>query len=155
MKTAAMLQKVQHLDAEVLTAEDALEMATVDGARVLGLEEQTGSLEPGKRADLIVVDFDQPHLMVPATGGYHQVVPKLVYSARGADVVATIIDGQVVMEDRKVLTMDEDTILGHARGATMDLVSRAGIETRDLLQAGWPEQGPRWRKAVTPAWFVP
>jgi len=155
MKTAAMLQKVQHLDAEVLTAEDALEMATVDGARVLGLEEQTGSLEPGKRADLIVVDFDQPHLMVPATGAHHQVVPKLVYSARGSDVVATIIDGQVVMEDRNVLTMDEDTILGRARGATVDLVSRAGIETRDLLQAGWPEQGPRWRKAVTPAWFAP
>ena len=64
MKMAAMLQKVKHLDAKVLTAEDALEMATVDGARVLGLDEQTGSLEPGKQADIILVDFDHPHLML-------------------------------------------------------------------------------------------
>jgi 5-methylthioadenosine/S-adenosylhomocysteine deaminase len=154
IKTAAMLQKVQHLDAEVLTAEDALEMATVDGARVLGLEEQAGSLEPGRRADVIVIDFDQPHLMAPVDSKPHQAIPKLVYSARGADVVTTIIDGQVVMEDRKVLTLDEKTVLDQARKATADLVNRAGIETRDLLEAGWPEQGPRWRGAVTPEWFA-
>ena len=148
MKMAAMLQKVKHLDAEVLTAEDALEMATVDGARVLGLEDQVGSLEPGKRADIILIDFHQPHLMMA-----HQIVPKLVYSARGPDVVTSIIDGQVVMENRKVLTMDETAVLDRARDATADLVSRAGTETRDLLQAGWPEHGPRWRKAVRPEWF--
>ena len=148
MKTAAMLQKVKHLDAEVLTAEDALEMATVDGARVLGLEEQVGSLEPGKEADLILVDLRQPHLM-PG----HQLVAKLVYSARGQDVTTTIIGGQVVMEDRRVLTLDETAVLERAQDAAADLVARAGIETRDLLAARWPEQGPRWRGAVRPAWF--
>lgn len=154
MKTAAMLQKVQHLDAEVLTAEDALEMATIDGARVLGLEEDVGSLEPGKRADLIVVDFHQPHLMDHIGGNPYQVVPKLVYSARGADVLTAIVDGQVVMEERQVLTLDETAVLDQAREATADLVIRAGVETRDLLAAGWPVRGPRWRVAVTPAWFV-
>jgi 5-methylthioadenosine/S-adenosylhomocysteine deaminase len=149
MKMAAMLQKVQHLNAEVLTAEDALEMATVDGARVLGLEKQVGSLEPGKRADIILVDFHQPHLMLD-----HQPVSKLVYSARGHDVVTAIVDGQIVMQDRQVLTMDEAAILDRARDLTADLVSRAGIETCDLVNAGWPEQGPRWRKAVTPEWFA-
>ncbi|MBC7250250.1 MAG: amidohydrolase [Anaerolineae bacterium] len=148
MKMAAMLQKVKHLDAEVLTAEDALEMATIEGAKVLSLEEQVGSLEPGKRADIILVDFAQPHLMTA-----HQVVPKLVYSARGHDVVTSIIDGQVVMENRRVLTMDEAEVLKRARQATADLVSRAGIETHDLLEAPWPEQGPRWREAVTSEWF--
>ena len=148
MKMAAMLQKVKHLDAEVLTAEDALEMATVDGARVLGLGEQVGSLEPGKRADIILVDFDQPHLMLA-----HQPVSKLVYSARGHDVVTSIIDGQIVMENRRVLTLDEAAILDRARDATADLISRAGMETGDLLNAGWPEQGPRWREAIRPEWF--
>lgn len=148
MKMAAMLQKVKHLDAEVLTAEDALEMATVEGAKVLGLENEVGSLEPGKRADLILVDFDQPHLMTA-----HQAIPKLVYSARGADVVTTIIDGQVIMENREVLTMDEAAVLDRAREATVDLVSRAGMETHDLLKAPWPKQGPRWREAATPEWF--
>ncbi|MDY7078779.1 MAG: amidohydrolase [Chloroflexota bacterium] len=148
MKMAAMLQKVKQLDAEVLTAEDVLEMATVDGARVLGLEEHVGSLEPGKRADIVLVDFYQPHLMLN-----HQVASKLVYSARGHDVVTTIVDGQVIMENRQVLTLDEDALLDRARETTADLVSRAGIETRDLLDAGWPEQGPRWRRAVTPEWL--
>jgi len=148
MKMAAMLQKVKHLDAEVLTAEDALEMATVDGARVLGLGDQVGSLEPGKRADIILVDFQQPHLMLA-----HQIVSKLVYSARGHDVATSIIDGQVVMENRQVLTMDEAAVLNRAREATADLVSRAGIEIHDLLNAPWPAHGPRWRVAVTPRWF--
>ena len=149
MKTAAMLQKVRGLDAEVLTAEDALEMATVDGAQVLGLENLVGSLEPGKRADIILVDFRQPHLMLN-----HQPVSKLVYSARGHDVVTNIVDGRVLMENRRVLTLDESAILDRARDVAAALVSRAGIETRDLLKAGWPEQGPRWRGAVTPAWFA-
>jgi len=148
MKTAAMLQKVKHLNAEVLTAEDALEMATIDGARVLGLEKQIGSLEPGKQADIILVDFDQPHLMLT-----HQPVSKLVYSARGHDVTTTIIDGQVVMENRHVCTLDEETILRQARAATEDLISRAGIETGDLVKAGWPAQGPRWRGAIRSEWF--
>jgi hypothetical protein len=57
------------------------------------------------------------------------------------------------MKDRQVLTMDEDKVLDEAAAACRDLVERAGIETRDLLGAPWPQRGPRWRKAAGPAWY--
>jgi 5-methylthioadenosine/S-adenosylhomocysteine deaminase len=142
MKTAAMLQKVVQIDAEALTAEEALTMATRDGARVLGLSD-VGVLAPGSKADLILVDFQQPHLLPTA-----RIVPKLVYSARGADVVTSIIDGKVVMENRRVLTLDEEDILQQAAAATGDLIQRAGPETAALLAAPWPRSGAAWR-AVT------
>jgi len=69
-------------------------------------------------------------------------------------VVTTIIDGQVVMENRRVLTLDETAVLGRAQEMRQDLIDRAGIETRDLLNAPWPEEGPRWRRAVRPEWFA-
>ncbi|UCC77224.1 MAG: amidohydrolase [Anaerolineales bacterium] len=142
MKTAAMLQKVVHIDAEALTAEESLAMATCDGARVLGLSD-VGSLAPGKRADLILVDFGQPHLML--TG---RLAPKLVYSACGCDVVTSIIDGQLVMEDRRVLTLNEEDVLHQAEAATRDLMARAGPETAALLEAPWPRSGAAWRVSV-------
>jgi len=142
-KTAAMLQKVQHLDAECVTAEQALEMATSGGAGVLGLEGEVGTLERGKRADVILVDLKQPHLM---PGG--RLAAKLVYSARGSDVVTTIIDGQVVMENRTVLTLDEAKILEQAEQMTQRLVEKAGPETAALLNAPWPQSGAAWRGGV-------
>ena len=142
MKTAAMLQKVIHIDAEALTAEESLTMATRDGAKVLGLPD-AGVLAPGKLADLILVDFAQPHLM--PTG---RLVPKLVYSTRGSDVVTSIINGQVVMENRHVLTLDEDEVLRRAVEATHDLIERAGPETEALLTAPWPRSGAAWRGSV-------
>jgi 5-methylthioadenosine/S-adenosylhomocysteine deaminase len=142
MKTASMLQKVTHIDAEAVTAEEALAMATCEGARVLGLPD-VGVLAPGKRADLILVDFHQPHLM--PTG---RLVSKLVYSARGSDVVTSVINGQVVMKDRRVLTLDEGEILDRAVEATRDLIDRAGPETAALLAAPWPRSGAAWRGGV-------
>jgi len=142
MKTAAMLQKVVRIDAEAVTAEEGLAMATCAGARVLGLD-NVGALVPGKRADIILVDFAQPHLML--TG---RLVSKLVYSARGSDVVTSIIDGQVVMEDRRVLTLDESEVLRQAVEATRDLMARAGPETAALLGAPWPRSGAAWRASV-------
>ncbi len=142
MKTAAMLQKVVHIDAEALTAEEALAMATCAGASVLGLD-NVGALVPGRRADIILVDFDQPHLM--PTG---RLVSKLVYSARGSDVRTSIIDGKVVMEDHRVLTLDEGEVLRQAVSATHDLMERAGPETAALLHAPWPHSGAAWRGSV-------
>jgi len=142
MKTAAMLQKVVHIDAEALTAEESLAMATRDGAKVLGLSD-VGVLAPDMRADLILVDFAQPHLM--PTG---RLVPKLVYSARGSDVITSIINGQIVMENRQVLTLDEDEVLRQAEEATHDLIERAGPETEALLKAPWPRSGAAWRGSV-------
>jgi 5-methylthioadenosine/S-adenosylhomocysteine deaminase len=142
-RAAAMLQKAAHLDGEAVTAEQILAMLTIDGARALGLDAEIGSLEVGKRADLIVVDLNQPHLL--PDGRY---VPKLIYSARGSDVVHVVIDGQVVMEDRQVCTLDERAVMAQAMEARADLIARAGQETRDLLAAPWPDGVPYWRAIV-------
>jgi 5-methylthioadenosine/S-adenosylhomocysteine deaminase len=110
MDTVAKLHKVQRLDPTVVDAATVLRLATIEGARVLGLADRIGSLEPGKRADLIVVDTRQPHL----TPLYNP-VSHLVYAARGADVRHTVIDGRLVMRDRRLLTIDLETLLDEAR----------------------------------------
>jgi 5-methylthioadenosine/S-adenosylhomocysteine deaminase len=142
-RTAAMLQKATKLDAESVTAEQAMEMLTTSGAKVLGLEDEIGSLEVGKKADVIVVDYKAPHLL--PVGRW---LPKLIYSARGSDVIHTIVEGQVVMEDREVLTMDEEKVMAEALANRKDLVNRAGQETRDLEAMPWPKSGPAWRSIV-------
>ncbi|HAJ32449.1 MAG TPA: hypothetical protein DCK79_03650 [Candidatus Atribacteria bacterium] len=140
-KTAAMLGKVKNLDAEAITAEKVLEMLTIDGAKVLGMDSFTGSIEKGKRADIILVDLDNPHLML---GG--KPVPKIVYSAKGNDVVTSIIDGKIIMENRKVLTMDEKSILVKAKRMQDDLIEKAGEKTKILLRTNWPTRGKAsWR----------
>ncbi len=142
-RSAAMLQKATQLDAETITAEQILEMLTIIGAHVLNIDSRVGSLEVGKRADVIVIDFKQPHLL--PVGRW---VPKLVYSARGSDVLHTIVEGKLIMEDRQVLTLDEKQVLQRALQARAELVEIAGQETRDLLAAPWPEKGPAWRSIV-------
>ncbi len=142
-RAAAILQKASRLDGEAVTAEEILAMMTIDGARALGLDSEIGSLEVGKRADFIVLDLHQPHLL---PGGRY--VPKLIYSAKGSDVVHMVVDGQLVMEDRRVLTMDEEDVEQRALEARADLVKNAGQETRDLLAAPWPATGPYWRSIV-------
>ena len=77
-----------------------------------------------------------------------RLAPKLVYSARGSDVVTSIIDGQLVMENRRVLTISEEDVLHRAEGATQDLIVRAGPETAALLAAPWPRSGAAWRASV-------
>jgi 5-methylthioadenosine/S-adenosylhomocysteine deaminase len=109
MDTAAKIHKVQRLDPTVMSAESVLRMATRGGAQVLGADTKIGSLEVGKKADLIVLDLDQPHL----TPLYH-IPSHLAYAARGGDVVHSIINGQVVMQDRRLLTLDEGAILAKA-----------------------------------------
>jgi len=142
-RTAGILQKATRLDAEAITAEQIMEMLTINGAKVLGLDNEVGSIEIGKKADVIVVDYNAPHLL-PGRGW----LPKLIYSARGSDVIHTIIEGQVVMENRTVLTLDEGKVMEKAFANRNDLVQRAGQETRDLLAAPWPKSGPAWRSIV-------
>jgi 5-methylthioadenosine/S-adenosylhomocysteine deaminase len=106
MNSAAKLHKVNILDPTALPAETVLEMATMGGARALGTEKEVGSLEPGKKADLIVLDMNQPHLTP-----LYNIPSHMVYAARGADVVHSVINGRVVMQNRKLTTLDEKTIL--------------------------------------------
>ena len=110
MDMAAKLHKVNNLDPTVMNAQTLVEMATIEGAKVLGLEKITGSLEVGKRADLIVIDTNKPHL-VPMYNPYSH----LVYAASGHDVTHSIIDGNIVMEDRRLLTLDVEDIIERSK----------------------------------------
>jgi len=139
-KTAAMLQKVDKMDAEALTAEKVLQMMTIDGAAVLGLDKISGSIEIGKQADLIMIDNNCSNLL---PGG--RAVPKILYSARGSDVRTTIVDGRILMEDRVVLSMNEKEVVRRAGEAQADLFRNGGAETAELLNAPWPEKGASWR----------
>jgi 5-methylthioadenosine/S-adenosylhomocysteine deaminase len=110
MRTASLLHKLQTGDPRVVSAREALEMGTIRGARALGMQTQIGSLEAGKRADLIVVSMRgarQTPLYEPMS--------HLVYVARGDDVRTTIVHGKVLMRDRKMLTIDEGAVLRDAR----------------------------------------
>jgi 5-methylthioadenosine/S-adenosylhomocysteine deaminase len=122
MRTAALLQKALH-GPEVLPAARALRMATIDGARALGLGKEIGSLEIGKRADVIVVDLAQSH----SSPQRDDVVSALVYSAGGSDVRTTIIDGRVVMRDGELLTLNEADVIAEANREASALAERAGI----------------------------
>ena len=109
MRQAAFLHKLQSGDPRVLPARTVLEMATIEGARALGLDGITGSLEPGKRADVIVVAMASAR-QTPV----YDPVSHLVYTTRGDDVQTTIVNGRVLMRDRKVLTLDEPAVLAAA-----------------------------------------
>jgi 5-methylthioadenosine/S-adenosylhomocysteine deaminase len=110
MRQAAFLHKLVAGDPRAIPAPVALEMATIDGARVLGMEKTLGSLEPGKRADLLVVSMASAR-QTPM----YDPVSHLVYVTRGDDVTTTIVNGRVLMRDRKVLTLDSRQVLADAR----------------------------------------
>ena len=122
MRTAALLQKVTH-GPETLPAKCALRMATIDGARAMGLEKEIGSLEAGKRADVIVVNLDQAH----SSPRQDDVVSSLVYSCVAADMRTTIIDGQVLMRDGELLAMNEASVIEDANREADALRARAGL----------------------------
>ena len=109
MDLAAKLQKITRMDSRALPAEQVVEMATIGGARAIHLERQIGSLEAGKKADLILVDTTAPH----ATPMYN-VYSQLVYALKATDVRTVVIGGKIVMEDRRMLTLDEPAILAKA-----------------------------------------
>lgn len=110
MASAARLQKVGRMDPKALGAHDVLEMATIGSARALGLADKIGTLEAGKRADVIVVN-----LQTPKTQPVYSVESALVYAADGSNVTTTICDGKILMRDRKVLTVDVPETLAKAK----------------------------------------
>jgi 5-methylthioadenosine/S-adenosylhomocysteine deaminase len=119
MRQAAFQQKLVTMDPTAISAAEALEMATIGGARALGRSQRLGSIEAGKLADIIIVGMSKPRqqpLFDP--------VAQIVYTTRGDDVETTIVNGKIVMRDRKVLTMDEAKVLSEARAAA-DLVRKA------------------------------
>ena len=122
MKMAIWLQRVEFKNPRLMPAGKALEMATIDGYKALGLDHELGSVEIGKKADLITIDMNQPHLHPLETA-----VHMIVYNGSGRDVRDVIIDGKLVMEDRKVLTIDEQETLDSCHAAYRRVVDRAGL----------------------------
>ena len=116
-------------DTSYLPPGKVLEMATIDGARALGLESEIGSLEAGKKADLILVDMFKPHLYP-----MNMPVYRIAYFANGADVDTVVVDGKLLMEGRKVLTVNEADVLEFAQRETEAMLDRTGL--RDLT--GFP-----------------
>ena len=108
--SAARLQKITLGDPKALSARDVLEMATLGGARALGMEDRIGSLEAGKRADVIIIDLQQPK-----TQPVYSVESAVIYAASGNSVVTTICDGKVLMRNRKVLTVDVPAVVAKAK----------------------------------------
>jgi len=119
MKITALLQKLTYLNPTVLSAYEALRMATVNGAKALGIDRNIGSLEVGKRADIILIDLSKPHLKP-----MHNIYASIVYSAHGSDVDTVIVDGKILMENRRVKTLDEKAVMEEAEKAASDLLSR-------------------------------
>ena len=118
LRDAAMLGKLAADDASAVAAPAVVEMATRNGAELLGLD--SGSIEPGRNADLAIVDFSAPHL-TPV----HDPVSHLVYAARGSDVRHTICDGEVLMRDRELTTLNEEGIRAEAQERATGLAERA------------------------------
>lgn len=119
MRTAALLQKARR-DPQTLPARAALRMATIDGARALGLESEIGSLEAGKRADLAILNLDRLHLTPQP-----DVVSTIVYAAERADIETVLVDGRVLMHKRRLLTLDEEAVKASAREQGKWLASAA------------------------------
>jgi 5-methylthioadenosine/S-adenosylhomocysteine deaminase len=121
IRQAALLHKLHLKDPRALPARDVLAMATIEGARALGMDQEIGSIEPGKRADVIVVEMDAPR-QTPM----YDALSHLVYATRGDDVRTTIVNGRVLMRDRQVLTLDEPAVLGEARRLAADVRGAVG-----------------------------
>ena len=121
MKTGSYLQKLFHQEARLLPSRQVLEMATLNGALALGMEGQIGSLESGKKADIILVNLKDPNLVPthPQT-----VINQLVCSAIGSNVETALVDGRIIMENRQVLTLDEEQIVVMAEEASRRLIHR-------------------------------
>jgi len=122
MKIAAVIQKARLLDPLTMPATSVLEMATVRGAEAMGMGSEIGSIEVGKKADLVFIDLKKPHLTP-----FRSIVSNIVYSAMGSDVDTVMVDGRVLLRHGNVLTLDEERIIGEAQRRQDELISRSGV----------------------------
>ena len=122
LKMAGLLQRARLQDPQAISPVLALRMATINGARALGLDHLVGSLEPGKRADLIMLDLRA----APHNVAVHNVVSHLVHCAKATDVELVMVDGRILMEGRRVPGLDEADLLAKAQATGERLVRRLG-----------------------------
>jgi cytosine/adenosine deaminase-related metal-dependent hydrolase len=132
MRAAMLLQRVRFKDPDILPPGKALEMATIDGAKALGLDKEIGSIEIGKKADIITIDMRQPHLYPP-----DMVELRVVTNANGKDVNDVVVDGRIVMRDRKVLTVDEGAVLDQGYATYRRTIERGGLQKYAAVRQGF------------------
>ncbi|OGE55869.1 hypothetical protein PENARI_c003G00296 [Penicillium arizonense] len=131
MKLAAIIHKGATQDPTVVPAESVLEMATINGAKALGLDDKIGSLNIGKKADFVAIDMRKIHLQP-----WFNPVSAVVYTATGRDVELVVVDGKVVVNNGELVTMDEQEIVREAQKRSKEVVKRAGLDGR--VQPIWP-----------------
>jgi 5-methylthioadenosine/S-adenosylhomocysteine deaminase len=128
MKLTALFNKIRYQNPEIMPAWKVLRMATIEGAKAIGIADQIGSLAEGKRADFILIDLKKPAMMPTITEPMRNHVPNLVYSARGDEVAMVVVDGQVILENGRLQTADEDEIISEAQRLCEPLGSAAAPE---------------------------
>ncbi len=124
MKLASIMQKGTKLDITQMPYDRVFEMATINGAKALGMEKEIGSIEVGKKADLILINLKSTRFEPVVINKYSNLIPNLVYGAHGDNVETTIIDGKIVMQDYKMLTVDEEKVINEARKTLETLIDR-------------------------------
>jgi cytosine/adenosine deaminase-related metal-dependent hydrolase len=139
MFQATRYHRAYHHDTKVLPAGKVLEMVTIDAARALGLEKEIGSLEPGKKADVILIDWFRPHLLPMNMPLY-----RVVYFANGNDVSTVLVNGKVLMRNRTVLSVNEEEVLAFAQREADAAIKRTGLEKLTETPAGF------WGKSRLP-----
>jgi 5-methylthioadenosine/S-adenosylhomocysteine deaminase len=130
MKTTALLHKVASCDPMAITAEKVLEMATIDGAKALGLENEIGSIEVGKKADIILINLKEAN-MTPL----NRIVSQLVYCGKSYNVNTVIIDGKIIMENRQLKSINENEVIEKAQKVADELIERG--KRMDMREREW------------------
>ena len=128
MKLTALFNKIRYQDPEVMPAWRVLRMATIEGARALGLDASVGSLKAGKQADFILVDLTRPSLAPVYTEPMRNIVPNLVYSGRGDEVTLAAVAGRVIYEDGRLVHLDESEVVSAVQEAADRLGPKAAAE---------------------------
>lgn len=144
LRTTALLAKTKRTDPTAFPAWEALRVGTIEGARALGIDDRVGSLEAGKRADIALLDLEQPSTAPVVAEPLHTAVPNLVYGANAGVVDTIVVDGDLVLEDGAVRTVDEGEILETASDRASDVFGRAadawrdaGSELVERVEDGW------------------
>ncbi|RXJ01322.1 amidohydrolase [Anaerobacillus alkaliphilus] len=125
MKFVSILNKVKSRNPSVFPAHLALRLATIESAKAIGLEHEVGSLKAGKKADLLIVDLQEPSMSPIITAPIRNIVPNLVYSAKGSEVEAVMVDGKFIMRDKEILTISEKEVVEVAQLAAYGISQKA------------------------------
>lgn len=143
MKNACLFNKIRYQNPEIMPAWRALRMATIEGARAVGVDDIVGSLEEGKQADFIAIDLFVPSMLPVYTYPMRNIVPNLVYSARGQEVVLAAVNGRVIMKNQKIVTIEEGDYLKAISMYPEDIGKRAAKEFFEIYgtNAKFMEEG--------------